>query len=68
MRNHQHKLNFVQVGVGQSVDNVVYMQPSTIGSVAVVKNMGEEETPLNIELFFNAMLAEYEKMTQALEN
>jgi len=62
------KLNFVQVGVGQKIDNVVYMQPSTIGSVAVVKNLGDEETPLNIELFFNAMLAERDKMTQVLKN
>lgn len=62
------KLNFVQLGVGQKIDNVVYMQPSTIGSVAVVKNLGDEETPLNIELFFNAMLAERDKMTQVLKN
>ena len=62
------KLNVVQVGVGQKIDNVVYMQPSTIGSGAVVKNLGDEETPLNIELFFNAMLAERDKMTQVLKN
>ena len=62
------KLNFVQVGVGQAIDDVIYTQPSTIGSVAVVRNNGSEETPLNIELFFNAMLAEKEKMRIALEN
>ncbi|MBR6249660.1 MAG: ATP-binding cassette domain-containing protein [Bacteroidales bacterium] len=62
------KLDFVQVGVGQTVENVIYTQPSTIGSVAVVKKTSNEETPLNIELFFNAMLAEREKMNEALRN
>ncbi len=60
------KLSFVQVGVGQKAENAIYTQPSTIGSVAVVKNDGTEETPINIELFFNAMLAETQKMNEVL--
>lgn len=62
------KLSFVQVGVGEERTDAIYTQPSTIGSVAVVRNETGDETPLNVELFFNAMLTDSEKVMRVLND
>ncbi|MCQ2204401.1 MAG: ATP-binding cassette domain-containing protein [Bacteroidales bacterium] len=61
------KLKFVQIGVGERRGDVLYEQPSTIGSAGVVINTDGDETPLNVELFFNAMLTETARMIEAMK-
>ncbi|MCQ2230185.1 MAG: ATP-binding cassette domain-containing protein [Bacteroidales bacterium] len=56
------KLAFVNVAIGESCPNAIYTQTSATGAAAVVCNTTGKETPMNIELFFNATLAEKEKM------
>ena len=38
------------------------MQPSVQGNSVILSNVYNEETKLNLEVLFNAMLAEREKM------
>jgi len=62
------KVSFVSVGIGETLPDTIYTQTSATGSAVVVKNTNGKETPMNIELFFNATLAETEKMLSALNN
>lgn len=58
------KLCFVEQGMGEPTDGALYVQPSVQGNSVIFPNQYQEETPLNLELLFNAMLAERNKMQQ----
>ena len=49
-------LRFDEVPVGSAATDALYAQPSPGGQQVVRRNDGTAETPLNLELLFNAML------------
>ena len=61
------KLYFVEQGMNESVGDALYMQPSVQGYSVILPNMYGEESKMNLEVLFNAMLAERVKM-QAMFN
>lgn len=58
------RLAFDEVEAGNQPEGTLYSQPSYRGSSIVRLNTDEEETPLNLELLFNATLAEREKIKE----
>lgn len=56
------KLYFAELGVIEPVDDVLYMQPSVQGNSVILPNVYGEESKMNLEVLFNAMLTEREKM------
>ena len=56
------RLVFTDARFGQRPEGAIYAQPSPVGEQVVMPRGGEQETPLNIELLFNAVLAEREKV------
>lgn len=56
------KLYFVEQGMNESTDTALYVQPSVQGNSVIFPNTYNEETNLNLEVLFNAMLTEREKM------
>ena len=56
------KLCFVEQGLNEPTDGALYVQPSVRGNSVVKPNLYGEETPLDLELLFNAMLAEGKEM------
>lgn len=56
------KLYFAEYGVNETVDDLLYMQPSVSGNSVILPNVYHEESNLNLEVLFNAMLTETEKM------
>ncbi|CDD33027.1 uncharacterized protein BN762_00753 [Bacteroides sp. CAG:714] len=53
--------------MNEPTDGALYIQPSVAGNSLILPNTYGEESPLNLEVLFNAMLAEHEKI-QALFN
>lgn len=52
------KLCFSERPMGAPTEDVLYMQPSISGiSVMTLRQEGEEETPVNLELLFNSAIA-----------
>ena len=51
------KLCFEQRSLGATTDDALYSTPSIGGQLIVRANTHDEETPLNLELFFNAIHA-----------
>lgn len=59
-------LVFADCKLGQVPEGAIYNQPSALGSAAVCPRTAvDSETPLNIELLFNAVLANPESVKQA---
>lgn len=56
------KVYFAEQGMNEPTDNALYVQPSVQGNSVIFPNAYNEETSLNLEVLFNAMLAEREKM------
>ncbi|WP_455672092.1 ABC transporter ATP-binding protein [Phocaeicola sp.] len=56
------KVYFAEQGMNEPTDNALYVQPSVQGNSVIFPNTQNEETNLNLEVLFNAMLAEREKM------
>lgn len=56
------KVYFAEQGMNEPTDNALYVQPSVQGNSVIFPNAYNEETNLNLEVLFNAMLAEREKM------
>jgi ABC-2 type transport system ATP-binding protein len=49
-------------------ENVIYSQDNFGGKLSVIKRLDDDsETPLNIELLFNAVLAEREKISDVFK-
>lgn len=56
------KLYFAEQGMNEPTDSALYVQPSMQGNSVILPNDYKEETKLNLEVLFNAMLAERERM------
>ena len=61
------KLYFAEQGMNDPTDDVLYTQPSIQGNSVILPNLYGEESKMNLEVLFNAMLAERERM-QAVFN
>ncbi len=59
---------FFGEGEGNSTDeSIIYTQPSVTGSSILRANRGDEESNLNLELLFNATLAQRNEITKLFE-
>lgn len=56
------KLYFAELGMNEPTDGALYVQPSVQGNSVIFANEYGEETNLNLEVLFNAVLAEKVKM------
>ena len=56
------KLFFAEQGMSDPTDDALYVQPSVHGNSVILPNRYGEESPLNLELLFNALLTESEKI------
>ena len=56
------KLYFAEQGMNEPTDGALYVQPSVQGSSVIFPNESYEESKMNLEVLFNAMLAERVKM------
>lgn len=56
------KLYFAEQGMNEPTEDVLYVQPSVQGNIVILPNLHHEDSKLNLEVLFNAMLAEKEKM------
>ena len=61
------KLLFAEQGMNEPTDDALFVQPSVHGNSVIWPNLAGEESPLNLELLFNALLTEREKI-QAIFN
>lgn len=61
------KLLFAEQGMNELTDDALFVQPSVHGNSVIWSNLAGEESPLNLELLFNALLTEREKI-QAIFN
>ena len=61
------KLYFAEQGMNEPTDDALYVQPSVQGNSVILPNTYGEESKMNLEVLFNAMLAERVKM-QSLFN
>ena len=58
------KLYFADQGVNEPTDGALYVQPSVQGNSVILPNEYGEESKMNLEVLFNAMLAERGRMQQ----
>ena len=58
------RLYFSEQGVSEPTDDALYVQPSVLGNSVILPNTHHEDSKLNLEVLFNALLAEREKMQQ----
>ncbi|MBQ8442105.1 MAG: ABC transporter ATP-binding protein [Bacteroides sp.] len=58
------KLYFAEQGMNEPTDDALYVQPSVQGNSVILPNTYGEDSKLNLEVLFNAMLAERVKMQQ----
>ena len=58
------KLYFAEHGVNEPTDGALYVQPSVQGNSVILPNEYGEDSKMNLEVLFNAMLAERERMQQ----
>ena len=58
------KFYFAEQGMNEPTDGALYVQPSVQGNSVILPNEYGEESKLNLEVLFNAMLAERVRMQQ----
>ena len=58
------KLYFAEQGMNEPTEGVLYVQPSVQGNSVILPNEYGEDSKMNLEVLFNAMLAERERMQQ----
>ena len=58
------KLYFAEQGMNEPTDGTLYVQPSVQGNSVILSNEYGEDSKMNLEVLFNAMLAERERMQQ----
>ena len=58
------KLYCAEQGMNEPTDDALYVQPSVQGNSVILPNTYGEESKMNLEVLFNAMLAERVKMQQ----
>ncbi len=61
------KLYFSEQSMNEPVDDALFVQPSVYGNSVISLNRSGEESPLNLELLFNAVLAERDKFQTILK-
>ena len=58
------KIYFAEQGANEPTEEALYVQPSVLGNHVVFPNTCHEDSNMNLEVLFNAILAEREKMQQ----
>ena len=58
------KLYFSEQGINEPTHGALYVQPSVQGNSVILPNEFGEDSNMNLEVLFNAMLAERERMQQ----
>ena len=58
------RLYFAEQGMNEPTDDALYVQPSLQGNSVILPNTCHEDSKLNLEVLFNATLAERVKMQQ----
>ena len=58
------KLYFTEQGMNEPIDNALYIQPSVQGNSAIYPNTLGEDSKMNLEILFNAVLAERVKIQE----
>ena len=58
------KLYFAEQGMNEPTEGALYVQPSVQGHSVILPNKYGEDSKLNLEVLFNAMLAERERIQQ----
>ena len=58
------KLYFAEQGMNEPTEGALYVQPSVQGNSVILPNEYGEDSKMNLEILFNAMLAERERMQQ----
>ena len=58
------KLYFAEQGINEPTEGALYVQPSVQGNSVILPNEYGEDAKLNLEVLFNAMLAERVRMQQ----
>ena len=58
------RLYFAEQGMNESTDDALYVQPSVQGNSVILPNTYHEDSKLNLEVLFNATLAERVKIQQ----
>lgn len=61
------RLYFTELPLNEQADDALFVQPSLQGKSAIFRNRAGEESTINLELLFNAMLAEGDKIKEALK-
>ena len=56
------KLYFCEQGINEPTDDALFVQPSVQGNSIIMENKYGEESPINLELLFNAVLTEKNKI------
>ena len=62
------KLYFAEQGMNEPTDGALYVQPSVQGNSVILPNELYEESKMNLEVLFNAMLAERVKMQNVFKS
>ena len=58
------KLYFAEQGINEPTEGALYVQPSVHGNSVILPNEYGEDSKMNLEVLFKAMLAERERMQQ----
>ena len=58
------KLYFAELGMNEPTEGAFYVQPSVQGNSVILPNEYGEDSKLNLEVLFNAILAERERIQQ----
>ena len=58
------KLYFAEQGMNEPTEGALYVQPSVQGNSVILPNEYGEDSKMNLEVLFNAILAERERMQQ----
>lgn len=66
MARVSERLRFLEVAPGDAPSDVLYSEQSLQGYSIIAPNHGDDETPVNLELLFNGLLADAEKIQNSL--
>ena len=58
------RLYFCEQSMNEPTDGVLFIQPSVQGNSIIMENIFGEESPMNLEVLFNAILAERNKIQE----
>lgn len=58
------KLFFAEQSLNAPTDDALFIQPNVSGNSVIFENKYQEDSPLNLEILFNAMLAERNKIQE----